>query len=108
MAEGSTDGSPPMVGGLPQLAGRAAGHGGATPGEGRSNRHSHGDQAGSLEYLGGILPGTTGPRLCRGPERRHPEVRHFGDTIDRLPALAAELVRLPVDVIVTGAAPEPE
>src|SRR5262245_22596897 len=36
------------------------------------------------------------------------EVRHFGDTIDRLPALAAELVRLPVDVIVTGAAPEPE
>src|SRR5262245_61727496 len=36
------------------------------------------------------------------------EVRHFDDAIDRLPALAAELVRLPVDVIVTGAAPEPE
>ena len=36
------------------------------------------------------------------------ESRYFGDRIEQLPALAAELVRLQVDVIVTGAAPEPE
>jgi putative tryptophan/tyrosine transport system substrate-binding protein len=36
------------------------------------------------------------------------ESRFFGDRIEQLPALAAELVRLQVDVIVTGAAPEPE
>jgi putative ABC transport system substrate-binding protein len=36
------------------------------------------------------------------------ERRYFGDTVEQLPSLAAELVRLPVDVIVTGAAPEPE
>ncbi len=36
------------------------------------------------------------------------EGRYYGDRIDRLPALAAELVRLPVDVIVAGAAPAPE
>jgi putative ABC transport system substrate-binding protein len=36
------------------------------------------------------------------------EGRWYGDNIERLPALAAELVRLPVDVIVAGAAPAPE
>ena len=36
------------------------------------------------------------------------EGRYYGDSIERLPALAAELVRLPVDVIVAGAAPAPE
>jgi ABC-type uncharacterized transport system substrate-binding protein len=36
------------------------------------------------------------------------EGRWYGDRIDRLPALAAELVRLPVDVIVAGTAPSPE
>jgi putative ABC transport system substrate-binding protein len=36
------------------------------------------------------------------------EGRYYGDQLDRLPALAAELVRLPVDVIVAGAAPAPE
>jgi putative ABC transport system substrate-binding protein len=36
------------------------------------------------------------------------EGRYYGDRVDRLPALAAELVRLPVDVIVTGAVPAPE
>jgi ABC-type uncharacterized transport system substrate-binding protein len=36
------------------------------------------------------------------------EGRWYGDNIDRLPSLAAELVRLPVDVIVAGAAPAPE
>jgi len=36
------------------------------------------------------------------------EGRYYGERIDRLPAFAAELVRLPVDVIVTGAAPAPE
>jgi putative ABC transport system substrate-binding protein len=36
------------------------------------------------------------------------EGRYYGDQIERLPVLAAELVRLPVDVIVAGAAPAPE
>ena len=36
------------------------------------------------------------------------EGRFYGDNIDRLPSLAAELVRLSVDVIVTGAPPAPE
>jgi putative ABC transport system substrate-binding protein len=36
------------------------------------------------------------------------EGRWYGDNLERLPALAAELVRLPVDVIVAGAAPAPE
>ena len=36
------------------------------------------------------------------------EGRYYGDTIERLPALAAELVRMPVDVIVVGAVPAPE
>jgi putative ABC transport system substrate-binding protein len=36
------------------------------------------------------------------------EGRWYGDHLDRLPALAAELVRLPVDVIVAGASPAPE
>jgi putative ABC transport system substrate-binding protein len=36
------------------------------------------------------------------------EGRFYGDSIDRLPSLAADLVRLPVDVIVTGAPPAPE
>jgi putative ABC transport system substrate-binding protein len=34
--------------------------------------------------------------------------RFYGDSIEELPALVAELVRLPVDVIVAGAAPAPE
>ena len=36
------------------------------------------------------------------------EGRFYGDHTDRLPALAAELVRLNVDVIVAGATPAPE
>jgi putative ABC transport system substrate-binding protein len=36
------------------------------------------------------------------------EGRYYEERIERLPALAAELVRLPVDVIVAGAAPAPE
>ena len=36
------------------------------------------------------------------------ERRYFGDSVEQLPALAAEIARLQVDVIVTGAAPEPE
>jgi len=36
------------------------------------------------------------------------EGRFYGDHTDRLPALAAELVRLKVDVIVAGAPPAPE
>jgi putative ABC transport system substrate-binding protein len=36
------------------------------------------------------------------------EGRYYGDDAERLPALAAELVRLQVDVIVTGAPPAPE
>jgi putative ABC transport system substrate-binding protein len=36
------------------------------------------------------------------------EGRFYGDRTDELPALAAELVRLQVDVIVAGAAPAPE
>jgi putative ABC transport system substrate-binding protein len=36
------------------------------------------------------------------------EGRYYGDRLDQLPALAAELVRLRVDVIVAGAAPAPE
>lgn len=36
------------------------------------------------------------------------ERRYFGDSVEQLPALAAEMVKLQVDVIVTGAAPEPE
>jgi putative ABC transport system substrate-binding protein len=36
------------------------------------------------------------------------EGRFYGDRLDRLPALAAELARLPVDVIVAGTAPAPE
>ena len=36
------------------------------------------------------------------------EGRWYGERTDRLPALAAELVRLKVDVIVAGAAPAPE
>ncbi len=36
------------------------------------------------------------------------EGRWYGDHTDRLPALAAELVRLKVDVIVAGAPPAPE
>ena len=36
------------------------------------------------------------------------EGRYYGDKIERRPTLAAELVRLQVDVIVAGAAPAPE
>jgi putative ABC transport system substrate-binding protein len=36
------------------------------------------------------------------------EGRYYGDSAERLPTLAAELVRLQVDVIVTGAPPAPE
>jgi putative ABC transport system substrate-binding protein len=36
------------------------------------------------------------------------EGRYYGDRVDRLPALAGELVQIPVDVIVAGAAPAPE
>jgi ABC-type uncharacterized transport system substrate-binding protein len=36
------------------------------------------------------------------------EGRWYGERTDRLPALAAELVRLKVDIIVAGAAPAPE
>ena len=36
------------------------------------------------------------------------EHRFYGGNIERLPALAAELARLPVDVIVAGAVPAPE
>jgi putative ABC transport system substrate-binding protein len=36
------------------------------------------------------------------------EGRWYGDNTDRLPALAAELVQIPVDVIVAGVAPAPE
>jgi putative ABC transport system substrate-binding protein len=36
------------------------------------------------------------------------EGRYYGDSIERLPTLAAELVRLKVDVIVAGAPPAPE
>jgi putative tryptophan/tyrosine transport system substrate-binding protein len=36
------------------------------------------------------------------------EGRFYGDDVERLPALAAELVRIPVDVIVAGASPAPE
>ena len=36
------------------------------------------------------------------------EGRFYGDSVERLPALAAELVRLDVDVIVAGAPPAPE
>jgi len=36
------------------------------------------------------------------------EGRYYGDSVERLPTLAAELVRLPVDVIVAGAPPAPE
>ena len=36
------------------------------------------------------------------------EGRWYGDRPERLPALAAELVRFPVDVIVAGTAPSPE
>src|SRR5205823_10455645 len=36
------------------------------------------------------------------------EGRYYGDNVERLPTLAAELVRLQVDVIVTGAPPAPE
>jgi putative ABC transport system substrate-binding protein len=36
------------------------------------------------------------------------EERFYEDNVERLPALAAELVRLPVDVIVAGASPAPE
>jgi putative ABC transport system substrate-binding protein len=36
------------------------------------------------------------------------EGRFYGDDVHRLPSLAAELVRLPVDVIVAGASPAPE
>jgi putative ABC transport system substrate-binding protein len=36
------------------------------------------------------------------------EVRYYGDRTERLPALAAELVRLNVDVIVAGGPPAPE
>jgi ABC-type uncharacterized transport system substrate-binding protein len=36
------------------------------------------------------------------------EGRYYGDSLDRLPALADELVRLQVDVIVAGASPAPE
>ena len=36
------------------------------------------------------------------------ESRFYGDNVERLPALTAELVRLQVDVIVVGASPAPE
>lgn len=36
------------------------------------------------------------------------EGRYYGDNLDQLPALAAELVRLQVDVILAGAPPAPE
>jgi putative tryptophan/tyrosine transport system substrate-binding protein len=72
-----------------------------------------------IGLLGGTPP-TTEPRVWEGffqelRERGYVEGqnirfegRWYGDQTERLPALAAELVRLKVDVIVAGASPAPE
>jgi len=72
-----------------------------------------------IGLLGGTPP-TAEPRLWEGffqelRERGYVEGRNvifdgrwYGNQIERLPALAAELVRLKVDVIVAGASPAPE
>src|SRR6266481_5078068 len=72
-----------------------------------------------IGLLGGT-PTTAEPRLWEGffqemRERGYVEGRNtifdgrwYGDHPERLPALAAELVQLKVDVIVAGAAPAPE
>jgi len=56
---------------------------------------------------GGLLRGL---RELGYVEGRHfvIEGRYYGDDVDRLAALATELARLPVDVIVAGAPPAPE
>jgi putative tryptophan/tyrosine transport system substrate-binding protein len=72
-----------------------------------------------IGYLGGTPP-TAEPRLWEGffeglrdlgyvdGQNFHFEGRYYGDRIERLPALAAELVQLKVDVIVAGGPPAPE
>ena len=72
-----------------------------------------------IGYLGGTPP-TAEPRLFEGFFQGLRELgyvdgqnflfegRYYGDRIERLPALAAELVQLKVDVIVAGGPPAPE
>jgi putative ABC transport system substrate-binding protein len=72
-----------------------------------------------IGYLGGTPP-TVEPRLWEGffqgmrglgyVEGKNflIEGRYYGDQVERLPALAAELVALKVDIIVAGAPPAPE
>jgi ABC-type uncharacterized transport system substrate-binding protein len=72
-----------------------------------------------IGFLGGTPPSAE-PRLWEGFFQGLRELgyvegqniviegRYYGDRIERLPALAAELVRLKVDVIVAGASPAPE
>lgn len=72
-----------------------------------------------IGYLGGTPPSAE-PRLWEGFFQGLRELgyvdgqnflfegRYYGDRIERLPALAAELVQLKVDVIVAGGVPAPE
>jgi len=72
-----------------------------------------------IGYLGGTPPNVE-PRLWEGFFQGMRELgyvegknffiegRYYGDQVERLPALAEELVALKVDIIVTGAPPAPE
>ena len=88
---------------------RAAGRGGAAADEGLSDRPSRrlsADQPGGRARLGAFFQGLRELGYVEG-QNIVIEGRWYGDNLERLPALAAELVRLQVDVIVAGAAPAP-
>ena len=95
-----------LVGSLSLLA-APPGHAGAAAGEGFRIGILTATRPGGLADLGGVLRRVAGARVRRGPERNH-RTPIFRGSVEQLPALAAEMVRLQIDVIVTGAAPEPE
>lgn len=87
--------------------GRAARGAGAAAGEAISNRPSWGSSKTSPE-ASHVWAGFFQDLRELGCVEGQNEGRFYGDRLERLPVLAAELVRLPVDAIVAGAAPAPE
>lgn len=100
-----------MAGGLSRPAHRADRRAGAAAGKGISNwpsRIVHADQPGGRACLGGgFFQGLSELGYVEG-QNIVIEGRYYGDRVEQSPALAAELVRLQVDVIVVGTVPAPE
>jgi hypothetical protein len=86
------------------------GRGRPAAGEGISNRPSGrilADQPRGRTRLGGFFQGLRKLGYIEG-QNVVIERRFYGDSVERLPSLAAELARLPLDVIVTALLPRPK